>query len=220
MVRAASSYTDLWLSPNFVVHRMQKIIETYGVYEARDNRRFQHEREAWTTALWGLGLTELYKREYWIEIEMRDSTPDTKLHRLDQSSGHNKIETYNVEVAEWEPHVDDLMQIILQKCGSAYPDYFGLVILGRSGKLLDLDATIEAIRKIKVPFAEIWIVGRSLDNRDNVQTVRLYPARVDVAFSLAEALKRTEGQPEIMRRGIRGTGTELYPLGVTYLPIP
>jgi hypothetical protein len=220
MLRATTSYKGLWLSPSFVIHRMRKIIETHGIPEANSSRRFKQEREAWTTAVWALGLTEMHKRNYWIEIETEDSTPDTKVHRLDQSSGHNKIETYNVEVVDWESHVDDVMQVIRQKCERAYPSYFWLLILGRNGKTLDLDSTIEVVRELRVPFAEIWIIGRPEEAMQKRQMVRLYPEKWDLIFDLARALKESEKQTEIMRPGKRGTGTDAYPLGSSYLPIP
>src|SRR6185437_2183398 len=46
MVRATSSYKGLWLSPSFVIHRMRKIVETYGIRDAHANGRFKKEREA------------------------------------------------------------------------------------------------------------------------------------------------------------------------------
>ncbi len=199
---------------------MQKIIETYGIHEANSSGRFKQEREAWTTAVWALGLTEMHKRNYWVEIETKDRTPDTKVHRLDQSSGHNKIETYNVEVVDWESHVDDVMQVIRQKCKCAYPPYFWLLILGRNGKTLDVDSTVEAVCELCVPFVEIWIIGRPAEAMHKRQMVRLYPEKWDLIFDLARALKESEKQPEIMRPGKRGTGTDIYPLGSSYLPIP
>jgi hypothetical protein len=220
MIRATLSYKGLWLSPSFVMHRMQKIIETHGTRDAQASGRFKREREAWTTATWALGLTQMHGRDYWVEIETEDSTPDTKVHRLDQSNGRNKIETYNVEVVDWEQHVDDPIQIVQQKCARAYPAYFWLVILGRSGKAVDTNTLIEAIRSARVPFVEIWIVGRALEDRNRMQIVRLFPDRVDVLFDLNQALIRSEKQAEIMRPEKRGTSTEIRPRGDIYLPIP
>jgi DNA-directed RNA polymerase subunit RPC12/RpoP len=56
MVRATLSYKGLWMSPSFVIQRMQKIIETHGIREAQSSRRFKQEREAWATAAWSFGL--------------------------------------------------------------------------------------------------------------------------------------------------------------------
>jgi len=172
---AVASYEGLWLSPAFIIHRMQTINETYGTLEARSSGRFKEEREAWTTALLALGFKEMGEPDSWVEIEMLENTPDTKLRRLDQSTGHNKIEILNIEVVAWEEHVDDAIQVIRQKCARAYPPDFGLVVMGRSGKFIDLNATVEAIRSIRVPFAEIWILGRPLDAHERVQMVRLFP---------------------------------------------
>jgi hypothetical protein len=220
MIRATLSYKGLWMSPSFVIHRMQKIVETHGTREAQSSRRFKQEREAWTTAVWALGLKQMHERDHWVEIETEDNTPDTKVHRLDQSSQHINIETYNIEVVDWEQHVDDPMQVIQQKCVRAYPPYFWLLITGRSGKVLDPSTIIEATRGTRVPFVEIWIVGRALADRNRMQMVRLFPGRADVAFDLNHALQQTEKQAEFMRPMQRGSGTEVRSLGDLYLPIP
>lgn len=220
MVRATLSYKGLWMSPSFVIYRMQKIIETYGKPEAYSGRRFKQEREAWAAAVWALGLAESQQREYWVEIETEENTPDTKVHRLDQSTGHNRIQTYNLEVVDWEEHVNDIMQVVQQKCERAYPSYFGLLILGRSGKAVDPNAILEAIRAIRVPFAEIWIVGRALEERNRMEMARLFPDVANLGFDLGRALQRTETQKEIMQPQGRGTGTNLRFSGDIYLPIP
>ncbi len=219
MVAATLSYKGLWLSPSFVIHRMQKIIEKHGNEEASSGR-FKKEREAWTTAAWALGLKEIGETDSWVEIETVERTPDTKLHQLDQSTGHNKIETRNIEVVDWEEHVDDAMDVIKKKCANAYPRYFGLLVLGRSGKVLDVDSVVKAIRGTCVPFAEIWILGRPLEAHARVQMARLFPDRTDIGFDLADAVRRSEGQREIMRPEGRGTGTDFHHRGDVWLPIP
>jgi hypothetical protein len=221
MVRATLSYKGIWMSPNFVISRMLKIIATYGYRLAESCRCFKQEREAWTTALWALGLIESHGREYWVEIETEEATPDTKVHALDQSTGNNQIGTYDIEVVDWEEHVDDLMEIIKKKCGRAYPSYFGLLILGRNGKTIYPDAVIEAISQIKrVTFAEIWMVGRALEDNGRVQMVRFYPHRGDIHFDIRDAMRRNEGQKDFMQPQGRGTGLEIHSLGDMYLPIP
>jgi hypothetical protein len=220
MLRAISSYKGYWFGLAFVIYRMKKIFETYGNVEAVADRRFKHEREAWAAAAWALGLREMEERDYWVEIETEDNTPDARVHRLDQSSGNNVEETYKIEVVDWEEHVDDLMQVIRQKCERAYPADFGLLVLGRSGKKCDPNAVMQAIQAIHVPFAEIWIVGRPLQDQAKVRMVRLSPEGADVQFDLSDAVKRSEKQPQIMRREQRGTGTEFHSLGDIYFPIP
>jgi hypothetical protein len=220
MLRATLSYKGYCFGLAFVIYRMKKIFETYGNVEAVSDRRFKHEREAWAAAAWALGLREIEERDYWVEIETEDNTPDTKIHRLDQSTGNNIVGTYNIEVVDWEEHVDDLMQVIRQKCERAYPADFGLLVLGRSGKEWDPNAVMEAIRGLRVPFAQIWIVGRPLQDQDKVWMVRLFPEGADVLFDLSDAVKRSEKQPQITRREQRGTGTEFRVLGDIYFPIP
>ena len=141
---------------------MEKIVGTYGTHEALTNGRLKKEREAYASAVWSLGLTKVDTHEHWIEIETIDQTPDIKVHYLDQSAGYNDRRIYNVEVVDWEPHVDNPMQVIRQKCVKAYPSYFFLLVFGRSGteKVVEVRVLFEEVRHLKVPFAEIWIIGR------------------------------------------------------------
>jgi len=44
-------------------------------------------------------------KKYWVEIETVDQTPDTRVHHIDQSKGHNSVQMQSVEVVDWEQHV-------------------------------------------------------------------------------------------------------------------
>jgi hypothetical protein len=200
---------------------MKKIIETYGYERARSDRLFRREREAWTSAAWALGLAENDQRQYWVEIETIDNTPDTRVHWMDQSSGNNVINTYSLEITDWEEHVDDLMQIIRQKCEKAYPPNYVLVILGRSGRTVEPGEIVKEIRELpRVPFAEIWLLGRASSDRNTQRMVRLRPEGADVSFDLNRAVARTASQREFARLDGRGTGIEPCSSGDIYLPIP
>ena len=87
------SYTGLLMNPAFLVHRMQRIVEKHGRQEAESSGRFKHEREAWTSAVWALGQTELTGQQLWVEIETIEQTPDTKVHHLDKSKGYHHLQT-------------------------------------------------------------------------------------------------------------------------------
>ncbi len=133
----AEGYTNLWMSPEFVVARFEKIIGTYGFEEAKKGR-FKREREAWISAVWALGLRETMKRiEYWIEIETLDQTPDCKVQFFDTTKGYNHRMILNLEIVEWEEHQDDVMNVIRAKCLKAYPDYFYLIVLARNGGIIN-----------------------------------------------------------------------------------
>jgi hypothetical protein len=82
----------------------------------------------WTTAMLALALSKLSDEEYWVEIETFERTPDTRLHYINQSSGHNVIQTRNIENVDWEENVDDIMEVIGKKCRRAYPGDYLLVV--------------------------------------------------------------------------------------------
>ena len=73
------------MSPKFVIERMQRVVEKHGLQQAESRGRFKQEREAWTSAVFTLGQTEITSKTYWIEVETVERTPDTKVHYIDQS---------------------------------------------------------------------------------------------------------------------------------------
>jgi hypothetical protein len=216
---AESDYRDLWLSPFIAIRRMATISETYGKEVARSDGRFKREREAWTTAALALALAKLTGVQWWIEIETVESTPDTRLRRIDQSSGDNVIQTYCVEVVDWETNVDDIMDVIQKKCERAYPFHYLLVVHARHvGKVLDLDRVIEQMKAVHSPFLEVWVVGAIAP--DQLRVVRVAPSGPIIDLSVREEMERASKQPAFLRRGNRGTGTDFRHLGPTFLPIP
>lgn len=220
MIRATDSYKGLLLSPKFVIERMEKIVGTYGTHEAMTNGRLKKEREAYASAVWSLGLTEVDAHEHWIEIETVDQTPDTKVHYLDQSAGYNHREIYNVEVVDWEPHIDDPMQVIRQKCARAYPPYFFLLVFGRSGaeKVVEAKTLIEEVRRLKVPFGEIWIIGLVSDSV--YRMLKLHPHEFCIDVDISRALMKNARTKDFVQYEGRGKSVEFRDLGQVYLPIP
>jgi hypothetical protein len=157
--------------------------------------------------------------EQWIEIETKDSTPDTKLRQLDQSSGNNVIQTRNIEAVDWEENVAEIMEVIRKKCRRAYPDHYLLLVNARnSGKVLDFDRVIQEMKGIHSPFLEVWVVA--FVGPDDMKVVRVAPGTLSVDLKIRAELERAKKQTPFMKRGSRGTGTELRDLGPAYLPIP
>jgi len=216
---AASDYSELWMSPYIAIRRMATISETFGIEQARTDGRFKKEREAWTTAVLAVALSRLNGEQWWIEIETKDSTPDTKLRQLDQSSGNNVIQTRNIEVVDWEENVAEIMEVIRKKCRRAYPDHYLLLVNARnSGKVLDFDRVIQEMKGIHSPFLEVWVVA--FVGPDDMKVVRVAPGTLSVDLKIRAELERAKKQTPFMKRGSRGTGTELRDLGPAYLPIP
>src|SRR5258708_1126048 len=195
---AASKYSELWMSPYIAIIRMKTISETYGIERARTDGRFKRDREAWTTGMLALALSKLKGEEWWIEIETVDSTPDTKLQRLDQSSGHNVIQTRNIEVVDWEENVDDIMEVIGKKCSRAYPGHYLLLVNARhSGNVLNLDRVIEEMKKIRSPFLEVWVVA--FIGPDDVKVVRVAPGGPAIDLKARADLQMTTKQNPFLR---------------------
>lgn len=123
-----------------------------------------------------------------------------------------------MEVVDWEQHVDDPMELIRAKSRKAYPDDFCLLIAARSGKIVYPQVIARDIRKMTVPFAEIWILGQSASNTVNI--ARLHPTTLQLEFDIFDALKRAKTGGDVLSKRQRGKETEFVPLGQIYLPIP
>ena len=215
----ASDYSELWMSPYIAIRRMATISETFGIERARTDGRFKKERESWTTGVFALALSKLNRERWWIEIETIDNTPDTRLRQLDQSSGNNVIQTRNIEVVDWEENVDDIMEVIRKKCKRAYPEHYLLLVNARnSGKVLDVDRVIQEMKRIRSPFLEVWVVA--FVGLDDMKVVRVAPGALSVDLKIRAELENAKKQTPFIKRGKRGTGTELRDLGPAYLPIP
>lgn len=215
----ASNYSELWMSPYIAIKRMATISETYGIERARTDGRFKKEREAWTTGVLALALSKLKDEEWWVEIETVDSTPDTRLQHIDQSSGHNVIQTRSIEVVDWEENVGDIMKLIGKKCRRAYPGHYLLVVNARHpGKVLDFDRVTEEVKTVRSPFLEIWVVA--LIGLNHMKVVRVAPGGPAIDLKLPTELERARKQRSFLKRGIRGTDTEFRELGPAFLTIP
>jgi hypothetical protein len=217
---AVSDYSELWMSPYIATRRLVTISESYGIKRARTDRRFKKEREAWTTGVLALALSKLKDDKWWVEIETVERTPDTKLHQINQSTGHNVIQTRSIEVVDWEENVADIMEVIEKKCKRAYPGHYLLVVNARhTGKLLDLDRIIEAMKKMRSPFLEVWVVASI--GTDHVTVVRVAPGgpAIDLKPFQTE-VENARKQPSFVKKGSRGSNPEFRDLGLTYLPIP
>ena len=216
---AASDYSELWMSPYIAIRRIATISETFGIERARTDGQFKKEREAWTTGVFALALSKLNGEPWWIEIETKDNTPDTKLRQLDQSSGNNVIQTRNIEVVDWQENVDDIMEVIRKKCKRAYPDHYLLLVNARnSRKVLDFDQVIQEMKRTDSPFLEVWVVA--FVGPDDMKVVRVAPGALSVDLKIGAELEKAKKQTPFIKRGKRGTGTELRDLGPAYLPIP
>lgn len=214
----ASDYSELWMSPYIAIVRMRTISERYGTERARVDRRFKREREAWTTGVFALALSKLKDQEWWVEVETLENTPDTKLHTVDRSAGHNVIQTRSIEIVDWEENVEDIMEVIGKKCQRAYPGHFLLVVSARhGGKDLHVDQIIEAMKKIRSPFLEIWVVG--VVGLNHMTALRVAPGGPAIDLLPAELAKASKQSP-FLKRGNRGTSPGFRELGSAYLPIP
>ena len=215
-----STYSGLWMSPFIVIRRMLTIRETYGFEIASTDGRLKREREAFITGVLALGISKVSGEQWWVEIETKDNTPDTRLKRLDQGSGNNVVQTRPVEVVDWEENVGDIMEVIRKKCERAYPgDYLLAVHARHVGKKLEPERIVKEMENIRSPFLEVWVIAFT-GSDDAFRVVRVSPGNLGADLKLGEELEKAKEQPGFMKPMKRGKGIELRNLGLIFLPIP
>lgn len=228
MARIIQSYNGLLMSPEFVIRRMGGIAQKYGLEQTHTNGRFKQEREAWTSAIWALSQFYINRHCHWVEIvDPRLQTPDTKVHYIEQRANHNEEWTVDIEVVDWEQHVDDALDLIANKCSKAYPPSYILLVMTRSGKIVEPAKIASGARRLKVPFSEIWLIGIAGQTRidskivsADCKVVRVYPDSTKIEFDLSTAVKDAKPIADVMMRNKRGSGTDFIPMGLIYFPLP
>jgi hypothetical protein len=217
---AESKYADLWMNPAIAMARMKTVSERVGVERARTDSKFKKEREAWTTAVLALALTKLTREQWWIEIVPdEEKTPDTRLRRIDESSGSNVIQTRSIEVVDWEEHVDDVMEVIQEKLKGGYPGHYLLLVHARHvGKVLRVDRIVEEMKKIRSPFLEIWVIVSV--GPDQMLAACVAPGALRIDLMVSVELEKASKQSPFLKKGIRGTTPGFRSLGLSYLPLP
>ena len=218
LIEMAPGYANLLMSPNVAIHKFETIIRKHGYREAWRGR-VKRERESWITAVWALGLREITGRQYWIEVETRDQTPDCKVRYIDSSLGYNLRGTINVEIVEWEHHRPDVMDVIAPKCARAYPRNFFLLVFARNGKPIGANA-IQQLKTLTIPFKEIWVLGRVSVEEAKYRMFTLHPRSRVVDFDLFEVLQKNISQAKFAQFEKRSKRTEMTDRGMIHLSIP
>jgi len=219
LVKATDTYAGIYMSPSMAMRRFESTAEKHG-YEKALTGRVKQEREAWIAAAWALCMQQETGREYWIEVETRDQTPDCKVHYIDQSEGHNHRFTHNLEIVEWDHHRPNLMDVVRQKCAKGgYPPYFTLVVLARNGKGVTFPHDLQGLNELTIPFSEMWLMGRASPETTTYSVCLFYPYIKLMQFDLREAMEKNKNQIDFLHLEGRGRGTEFRDHGFMYMPI-
>lgn len=221
MIKATMEYTNLLMSPKFVLDRFKRVVEKHGMENSMKGR-LKQEREACIAAIWALGVQSITEvKEYWIEVETKDRTPDCKVTFFDTSAGHNHRKIFNLEIVEWEEHRDSMLELIEKKFGNRYPSYFFLIVFVRNDKVTPVEDILQTVKNLKVPFAEIWIVGRLPISIGSYRMFLAHPEPTKIVdFDIFEGCKNNLDQGEFLQPEGRGRSKERTNRGRVFLPIP
>lgn len=101
-----------------------------------------------------LGLKENDGKEYWLEIEIEDSTPDVYgsfLDMIETNAGKKAIREnfFSIEIVELEKHTINIVKLIKDKCHKSYStDYFLLAHVRKGGEILEYEKIYKKIEKL------------------------------------------------------------------------
>jgi uncharacterized protein YndB with AHSA1/START domain len=219
MVKATDTYAGVYMSPSLAMRRFESTAEKHG-YEKALTGRCKQEREAWIASAWALCMQQETGREYWIEVETKDQTPDCKVHFIDQTKGYNHRFTHNLEIVEWDHHRSDFMDLVRQKCAKGgYPPHFSLVVLARNGKGVNFPDDLQGLQDLKIPFAEMFLIGRASPDTTTYSVCMFHPYVKLMQFDLLAAQKKNKSQIDFLRPEGRGRGTDFKDRGFMYMPI-
>ncbi len=218
LLEKASGYKNILMSPAVVIERFKRCIDKYGKNEVIKDTRFKHEREAWVSAVWALGLNSISNKEYWIEVETVDGTPDTYVTYFDVLEGNNHRRIFNLEVVDWGDHENELTPILTKKFKKAYPNGYILLVYARNpNAVIDTKKIFGEVRSLKVPFGQVWVLGAP--DIDKYTMFTLHPNYSLIDFDFNEAFLKNKNQISFMTTTGRGRGTGLEDLGQLYIPI-
>lgn len=221
MIKPTMEYAGLMMSPKFAMERFGRVVGRHGWIRAMTGR-FKKEREAYIAAVWAYGVQRTTGwPEYWVEIVTEEQTPDCKVIFLDTSAGYNNRKIMNVEIVEWDEHRESMLELIEQKCAKAYPPYFFLVVFVRNDKETPMEDILQKVRSLKVPFSEIWILGRLSADTAAYKMLLVHPEPMKIVdFDALESQRRNAGQGQLLYPEGRSRSMERTNRGSIYLPIP
>ena len=81
------------------------------------------------------------------------------------------------------------MDLVRQKCAKGYPPYFTLVVLARNGKGLRLPDDLQGLNELKIPFSEMWVMGRASPFTTTYSVCLFHPYIKLTQFDLRAALE-------------------------------
>jgi hypothetical protein len=216
--------SDIFLSPNLAIKRMNQLVQKYGMSNALTDGRFKEEREAAITALFLLGYRLLLGRDFWIGICQDDPPDNIAVSPQKRANGRGMVkQIINIEIFEWEGHsAKTLTQAIREKMkGKNYPkDYLLLCQVRRPGERANVEEYYQDLQRETPNVSEVWLVSSIEDDQYDHVIVRLYPAIAEKRFNLSEQLEAAKNQTPCLRELGRGIMDHPEPMDDTHLPLP
>lgn len=214
---------DFYMSPNFVIHRLQRLFEKHGLKRLLVGNKFRSEREGWITAVFLLGLMGIQDKEYWVGLNSDGSTPDTYGVTFRKLNNGQSRDILNIEIFEWEKHSNlSIEEAILKKLSNkCYPQYFILLcyIHSRPGEKVEFEKIFRKFEGKKINIGEIWALANMSDYLALHVVTKIYPNRCQITFSYLDEMKKHNDQKEMIKVS-KGLGTDFTDLGTKHLPLP
>lgn len=224
MARTSLYPPGLYLSPSFVMDRLEVLFKRCGTRHVLQKSKFKPEREAWIVAAFLLGLIKENRKEYWISINPEDTPPDIYVASFISQAGKKIRQRMYIEVFEWEGHnTRSLLDAILEKLRNlALPKNYILLchVRDHPGETFNAEELFKNLEPLKLSINEIWVVGSIQSFFHNFAIARVFPKRYSRPFVLEEERKYCRLFQSEMFEASRGAGNKTPILIPKHLPLP
>lgn len=224
---------DIFFSPTKALQRMIGVYEKDGIERGLKADSYKPVREAWASAVFLLGYSQITKSQYWLrENPTKNEAPDVFAISLKEPApGELGVsrEIMEIEVCEYDDHVKtNISDHIKSKLsGKAYnPFTFLLCYIHTKGQTRLIDV-IEGLKGIMTSAREIWLIfhldGGPIGNFV-ISRVHLRDANLEVTNLQYKGnyIKLAKIPQQEMIKPFKGSGrkVDFFKLGITYVPLP
>lgn len=216
---------DLYHSPKYVIERYNYLLQKYGQKELKKSR-YKPERELLIGGWFLFGINRHQNIPYWLRCNNEDTTPDLFAARTMQTQNGASCETQCIEVMEYEKHSKcNLLEAIKEKLkNTVYPKYY-ILLCCIHDRMVKVNGNIlcEELKQLNPNIAQIWLVGATRLNNEEVLVLKVFPEVWDTKYMLKKELKENNQIKHLrMSRDLtrKHTKIEIIPDGKIQLPLP
>lgn len=168
---------NTWFSARYAIWNFWALREKFGK-KTEGMNKYQKEREAWILGVTLLGIIQLTKKLWWLQIPLNDP-PDMLAMTLtpNEDKNMNFVDYREVEILEIVKYSKGtLTEEIKRKLKKSYIKETALVVyLRRDTNITDMRKLSIELKQNSINIADVWVLGNTLPNTNNFILFSLFP---------------------------------------------